>query len=268
DLLDHIGVGCDGLVDGGLERPGVLDDLESAGVHHLGGFALTGHDSGQDVLGQFVVELALVDELHQSGDLPGGDDLGGVLLGLVGQAGDLTGPPFACRRRLRSGGDGVLDGFEEAGVDDVAHLEVGELPLAEKTAALLRRQLGQRGPQLFDPLAGRLQRHEIRLREVAVVVGVGLRTPRGGLPDSSWKCLVSWTIFSPASSRVAWRAISKRTARSIERKELTFFVSVRVPSGASGLSRRETLTSARTLPCSIRASETPRARKLSRWVRA
>src|SRR5699024_12737287 len=98
------------------------------------------------------------------------------------QAGDLTGPPFASRRRLCSGGDGVLDGFEEAGVDDVAQLAVGELPLAEETAALLRWQLGQRGPQLFDPLAGRLQRHEIRLREVAVVVGVGLRTPRGGLP--------------------------------------------------------------------------------------
>ena len=50
-------------------------------------------------------------------------------------------------------------------------------------------------------------------------------------------------------------------------KVLTFFVSVRVPSGASGDSRKETLTSARTLPRSMRASETPSARKMSRRVR-
>ena len=50
-------------------------------------------------------------------------------------------------------------------------------------------------------------------------------------------------------------------------KELTFFVSVRVPKGASGPSRSDTLTSARTLPRSILASETPRARKTSRKER-
>ena len=48
------------------------------------------------------------------------------------------------------------------------------------------------------------------------------------------------------------------------RKEFTFFVSVRVPSGESGVGRSDTLMSARTLPRSIRASETPSARKMSR----
>jgi len=60
--------------------------------------------------------------------------------------------------------------------------------------------------------------------------------------------------------------ISYCTARSIERNEFTFFVSVRVPSGASGDGRSETFTSARTLPRSIRASETSRTRKMSRSV--
>ena len=48
------------------------------------------------------------------------------------------------------------------------------------------------------------------------------------------------------------------------RKEFTFFVSVRVPSGESGVGRSDTLMSARTLPRSMRASDTSRARKISR----
>ena len=48
------------------------------------------------------------------------------------------------------------------------------------------------------------------------------------------------------------------------RKEFTFLVSVRVPSGDSGVGRSDTLMSARTLPRSMRASDTSRARKISR----
>ena len=47
---------------------------------------------------------------------------------------------------------------------------------------------------------------------------------------SSWKCRVSWITRSPESSTSAWRATSERTARSTERSEFTFLVSVRVPS--------------------------------------
>ena len=61
-------------------------------------------------------------------------------------------------------------------------------------------------------------------------------------PSDSWKWRVSWITEAPESSTAACREISERTARSTERKELTFFVSVRVPSGASGEGRSETLS--------------------------
>src|SRR5215213_9249882 len=64
----------------------------------------------------------------------------------------------------------------------------------------------------------------------------------------------------------AWRWISWRTARSTERIELTFFVSVRVPSFSAPRGRSETFASQRRLPRSMRASEMPRARTMSRIV--
>ena len=57
--------------------------------------------------------------------------------------------------------------------------------------------------------------------------------------------------------------ISERTARSTERSELTFFVSVRVPHGSPGRFS-EVFTSQRSEPCSIRTSETPSERMMSR----
>jgi hypothetical protein len=63
-------------------------------------------------------------------------------------------------------------------------------------------------------------------------------------------------IRPPALSRAACRLISYRTARSTLRNELTFLVSVRVPSGACGEGRSETLASQRSEPCSIRTSLT------------
>ena len=42
-----------------------------------------------------------------------------------------------------------------------------------------RGRLGQRGPQLLDPLARRRDRHQVGLGEVAVVLGVGLLAARG-----------------------------------------------------------------------------------------
>ena len=53
------------------------------------------------------------------------------------------------------------------------------------------------------------------------------------MPVSSCQCRVSCTIARPAASRAACRVISYRTARSTLRSELTFFVSVRVPSGTA-----------------------------------
>ena len=67
----------------------------------------------------------------------------------------------------------------------------------------------------------------------------------------------------PPSSTSAWRSISERTARSTERSELTFFVSVRVPHSSPGRFS-EVLTSQRSEPCSMRTSLTPSVRRMSR----
>lgn len=51
------------------------------------------------------------------------------------------------------------------------------------------------------------------------------------------------------------------------RNELTFLVSERVPNGSDGSRRSETFTSARILPCSMRACEMLSARTMSRIAR-
>ncbi len=84
------------------------------------------------------------------------------------------------------------------------------------------------------------------------------------LPESSWKCRVSWMTRPPASSTAACRSISNRTARSTDRSELTFLVSVRVPQRPEPRGDSEVFTSARSEPSSIRTSETPSARSRSR----
>ena len=80
--------------------------------------------------------------------------------------------------RRRPGVDRRGDQLERPGADGVAHLEVGEAPLGLQPAAALGRRLGQRGPQLLDPLPRRRDRREVGLGEVAVVVGVGLLPAR------------------------------------------------------------------------------------------
>ena len=84
------------------------------------------------------------------------------------------------------------------------------------------------------------------------------------VPVSSWKCLVSCTMRSPASSLAACLSISDLTARSTERSELTFFVSVLVPHCPDPAGAIDVLTSQRSEPCSIRTSDTPSARIRSR----
>ena len=84
------------------------------------------------------------------------------------------------------------------------------------------------------------------------------------MPESSWRCLVSWMTRPPASSTAACRSISNSTARWTERSELTFLVSVRVPHWLDPRGESETFTSQRSDPSSIRTSETPRERTRSR----
>ncbi len=81
--------------------------------------------------------------------------------------------------------------------------------------------------------------------------------------DSS-KCRVACRIDPPEVSTAACRCISKRTARSTLRSELTFLVSVRVPNSSAPLGISDTFASQRNEPWSIRTSETSSARSRSR----
>src|SRR5690606_25880151 len=94
---------------------------------------------------------------------------------------DLARPPLARRGRRRARGDRLLDRVGQAAVRDVLELEGGEAPLLLEAAPLGGRRLGELRAQLLDQLGARRDRQPIRLREVAVLVGVGLRTTGRGL---------------------------------------------------------------------------------------
>ncbi len=68
---------------------------------------------------------------------------------------------------------------------------------------------------------------------------------------------VSWSIVPPSSMISIWRRASYSIAWPMKRIELTFLISQRVPSGSPGR-RTETLTSARSEPCSMLPSQVPR----------
>lgn len=67
-------------------------------------------------------------------------------------------------------------------VEDGLHLGARDAPLREEPVAPDQRQLGQRGPDLLDPLARGGHRNEVRLGEVPVVLGLLLHTARGRGP--------------------------------------------------------------------------------------
>ena len=105
-------------------------------------------------------------------------EVGELDAALVGDAGQLAGPPLARGSLVGAGGDGRLDEVERTGVDHRRHLEVADPPLRLEARLTDGRVLRQRRAQLLDPLARRRDRHEVGLGEVAVVLGVGLLAAR------------------------------------------------------------------------------------------
>ena len=69
DLLGDIGIGGQRLVDGGLDQRVVAHHGQAAVGHHLLGLALTGQHALDDLAGQLVRQLAVVDQLDHRGDL-------------------------------------------------------------------------------------------------------------------------------------------------------------------------------------------------------
>ncbi|CAO0830381.1 hypothetical protein SMICM17S_11653 [Streptomyces microflavus] len=122
------------------------------------------------------------DQRGHPGDLRRGDrQLVQASAGLVGVAGQLAHPPLAgggrgCARVGR--GD---DQVERAGVEDRLHVVLGDAPVLLEPGAAQPGQFGQALAELLDPVAGRCHGHQVRLGEVAVVLGVVLDTAgRGG----------------------------------------------------------------------------------------
>ena len=176
DLLRHVGVGLDGAVDGRRparrrrRRPrGRAPTTTSSGVPSP---ASTPSNTCR-------ASLSLTRPASISAWMPAtcsGVIVEGVEVDilLVGAPGQLAEPPLAGGLRGGAGVDGVGDQVERTGADGVAHVEVAEAPVVLQASAPDRRRLGQRGPQLLDPLARRRDGSEVGLGEVAVVVGVGL----------------------------------------------------------------------------------------------
>ena len=117
----------------------------------------------------------------QLGDLlrRDGHVLQGRLL-LLGCAGELTHPPLAGGLAGDPRCRGGLDELERPGVDDVAHLGVAQAPLGLEATTLGRGHLGQPRTDLLDPFAAGRHRNQVRLGEVAIVVGVGLDATGAG----------------------------------------------------------------------------------------
>ena len=68
--------------------------------------------------------------------------------------------------------------LDAPGVDDVAHLEVGEAPVVLQAAPALRPVARAGSPRSARPAAGvGREGHEVGLGEVAVVLGIGLHPP-------------------------------------------------------------------------------------------
>ena len=113
DLVRDVGLGGEGLVDGGEQRPVVADDREAAGGDHLVRRALAGEHALDHLAGQLVVERALADERLDAGDVGRRDrQVGHLDAALVGDAGELAHPPLARGRLVGAGGDRPLDEVE------------------------------------------------------------------------------------------------------------------------------------------------------------
>src|SRR5262245_9100490 len=180
DLVGHVGVVRDRLVDGRTERRVVGHHLESARRDDLLRRSLVREHAVDDLPGELVVEPSGVDHRLDLGH-PGRRDrqLSQLDTVRVGPPGELAGPPLASRLRSRSSLDGRLDQRQSAGAGSIAHLEIGEVPRLLQPRPAHRRWLGQRRPQLLDPLARRCDRHQVGLGEVAVVLGFFLAATRG-----------------------------------------------------------------------------------------
>ena len=169
---------------------------------------------------------------------------------VVRAPGQLAEPPLAGVGRRGAGRDGRLHGVERARVPQRLELQLRQRPRLDQPRPARRRQLGQRRRDRLDPVRAPARPAPGRARGSS---GSPAPLPSTGpdvvTPVSSWKCRVSWITRPPESSTSACRATSERTARSTERSEFTFLVSVRVPQHVRPARARST--------CSRRSAASP-----------
>ena len=150
---------------------------------------------------------------------------------------------------------------------DVLELEVGEAPVRLQPAAACGRRLGKRGAQLLDQLDRGRDRQQVGLGEVAVVVGVRLRTTRRGgagvlVPVPR---LLRDRAAGGEDRRLTLDLVAHGALDGAHRVDvLRLGAGARASPGRAG--RSETFASQRRLPRSIRASEMPSAITMSRIV--
>ena len=184
DLLEHVGLRGQRLVDRGDERAVVRDDGEPAGVDDLLRRALAGDDALEHLAGELVGERAGVDERCSAATS-------------AGVTRSAASRPCAFARRAISPVHHLRAAAGVAPAATVASTSASRPPLATswnsrsvKPHAALQpatahgRRLGQRGAQLLDQLERRLDGQQVGLGEVAVVVGVAT----SGGPARSCRC--------------------------------------------------------------------------------
>ena len=141
----------------------------------------------------------------------------------------------------------------------VRHAPLGLEPGSARAAAA--RAACRAAPR---PTRGRGDRHQVRLGEVAVVLGL-LLDPAGRVVPS---CLLEVPgLLDDRAARVEHRGlplISYRTARSTRAQRVDVLGLAAGAELLDAVRRSERFTSHRIWPCSIRASDTPRARISSR----
>ena len=153
DLLEHVGLRRERLIDRGDQRPVIRDDREPTRINNLLRRALTGDDALEDLSGELVGECSCVDEPLQSRDIDRRNEVARFAVLRVRDPGDLTGPPLArCCRRCTRGNRG-LDLGQDAAIGDILELEVGEAPLRLEPAPTRSRCLGKRRTKLLDQLS-------------------------------------------------------------------------------------------------------------------
>ena len=182
DLLGDVWLIGQGLLDRREQRGVVTNNHEPPGLNDCVDIAFAGDHTFEHLTRELVGQTAVGDQLLDPGDVRRrhrkvrqGDSL------LVGDPGELSGPPLAGGRLIDALIDGQLHKIECFGVDQRLHLEVADVPLGLQAGAPHRRHLGQRPAKLLDPFRCRCHRNQIGFGKVAVVLCVLLRPSRRGL---------------------------------------------------------------------------------------